>query len=141
MLDFSLIASQWFQADCDVNNLCGGADLDHSGEVNLSDIAVFTRHWLERTYPIGDLNLDLYVNMLDFSLFASQWLQTGCTADAWCGSADLDHSGEVSLSDLVVFVSHWLECTDKNAPCSGGQVQALPSPTIDGDFVYRAFPL
>jgi len=122
MLDFSLFALQWLQTGCTAHDWCGGSDFDHSGEVGLSDVAVFTRHWLECIYPIGDLNLDRYVNILDFSLFALQWLQTGCTAHNWCGGADLDQSGEVSLSDLAVLVSHWLECTDKNAPCNGGQV-------------------
>jgi len=61
--------------------------------------------------PIGDLNLDHYVNMTDFSLFASQWSQTDCIAKNWCGGADFDHSNYVNMADLAVFVSHWLEFT------------------------------
>ncbi|HUS72723.1 MAG TPA: hypothetical protein VMY06_06605 [Sedimentisphaerales bacterium] len=59
--------------------------------------------------PAGDLNCDDNVNMLDYSLFTSKWLQTGCVAGDWCGGADFDHSSEVNYVDLAVFVLHWLE--------------------------------
>lgn len=75
----------------------------------MADLAVFVNHWLEFTYPVGDLNFDYNVNMTDFSLFALQWSRTDCIAEDWCGGADFDHSGEVNFVDLAAFVMHWLK--------------------------------
>jgi hypothetical protein len=47
MLDYSLFTSKWPQTDCVAGDWCGGADFDHSGEVNYLDLAVFVLHWLE----------------------------------------------------------------------------------------------
>ncbi|GAG36399.1 unnamed protein product, partial [marine sediment metagenome] len=69
-------------------------------------------------YPIGDLSEDCCVNWGDFSIFSSHWLEDNCTADDWCGGADLDNSGEVSWGDFSVFAAHWLEC----APPAGPEV-------------------
>ncbi len=59
---------------------------------------------------VGDFNQDCYVNWGDFSILASHWLETGCSAPDWCGGADLNHGGEVTWGDFGIFASHWLEC-------------------------------
>jgi len=44
-LDFYL--ERWMLQECSVeNNYCGGADLDYSGSVDLSDFALFAGNWL-----------------------------------------------------------------------------------------------
>jgi len=69
-------------------------------------------------YPTGDLNQNCYVNWEDFSLFAGQWLASGCGDPDWCGGADLTQDSDVNWQDFSVFASHWLECTDPDPPCS-----------------------
>lgn len=59
--------------------------------------------------PVGDFNLDHCVNMLDFSMFASHWLQNAGAWNNWCQGADINHSSYVDINDLTVFISHWLE--------------------------------
>ena len=54
---------------------------------------------------LGDLDEDDNVDLADFALFATRWLETGCGA---CGGADLTGDGEVGLADLGEFVANWL---------------------------------
>ncbi len=61
---------------------------------------------------------DCYVNFLDFAVFASEWLNVGCTGPSWCQGADIDEDTAVDDFDLELFVEDWLACTDPaNAAC------------------------
>lgn len=62
-------------------------------------------------YPVGDFDQNCYVNWADFSIFASHWLEGGCTDPDWCGRTDLNQAGEVTWGDFGIFSEHWLECT------------------------------
>jgi hypothetical protein len=43
-----LLANQWLRSDCQAsNNWCQDADFDHSGSVDVLDLAELTQHWLE----------------------------------------------------------------------------------------------
>ena len=45
---FGGFAAHWLDGDCnDLNNWCGGADLDYSGDVNLVDLDLFVDEWLD----------------------------------------------------------------------------------------------
>lgn len=44
-LDMIAMTAQWLQQNCCFSGLCGGADLDASGTVNLDDLAVFSENW------------------------------------------------------------------------------------------------
>ncbi|HBG26964.1 MAG: hypothetical protein A2Y10_15285 [Planctomycetes bacterium GWF2_41_51] len=68
-------------------------------------------------FPEGDLDNNCYVNLQDFSMFAEQWLLSGCDSSDWCNGADLSHDGNVRVNDFVVLAAQWLECTDPNPPC------------------------
>jgi hypothetical protein len=47
MADFALF-SPWWLSDCDVaNDWCDGADIDWSGQLDLSDLEIFVSYWLE----------------------------------------------------------------------------------------------
>ncbi len=49
------------------------------------------------------------VNLEDFAQFALYWLDSPCDeSNNWCGGADLDTSGDVSLTDFTVFLDAWL---------------------------------
>lgn len=44
---FALFAEHWLEAGCDAgNNFCGGADLNHLGDVDLIDFGLFVDEWL-----------------------------------------------------------------------------------------------
>jgi hypothetical protein len=44
--DLAYLAVQWLQDNCGAANNCGGADLDASGSVNLTDFAAFSSYWM-----------------------------------------------------------------------------------------------
>jgi hypothetical protein len=73
-----------------IQEKCGGADLDGSGEVNFADFAKFAQYWLE----------------------------TNCVSPDWCGGADLEpqgsHDGDADMADLAILTQNWLKtgCTD-----------------------------
>jgi hypothetical protein len=57
----------------------------------------------------GDLTCPDGVNNEDFNSFAQQWLLTTCTADNnYCGGADLNYSGGVTLADLSILAANWM---------------------------------
>lgn len=76
----------------------------------------------------GDINVDCSVNLLDMSIFASQWLRT-CPQEpnvpaepnlpqdpnsptdpnCFCLKADFNHNYTVDPNDLMVIEDHWLD--------------------------------
>jgi hypothetical protein len=45
---FATFAEHWLDTDCnDLNNWCGGADLNYNGDVNSVDLDMFTDVWLD----------------------------------------------------------------------------------------------
>lgn len=59
---------------------CGGADLDKSGDVSLTD----------------------------FTILAQYWLESNCASSDDCGGADLVHNNAVDMTDLGRFAENWL---------------------------------
>jgi len=64
--------------------------------------------WTFRTGLPGDLNIDGVVRMPDFGLMEARWGATGCGEPDWCGHADVDRSGAVTMADLAWVVNDWL---------------------------------
>ncbi|UCG55627.1 MAG: hypothetical protein JSU70_12250 [Phycisphaerales bacterium] len=63
--------------------------------------------------PVGDLVCPDGVTMMDFSFFATHWLETECVADNdHCDGTDIDESGAVGIEDLQMFTDNWLEETE-----------------------------
>jgi hypothetical protein len=68
--------------------LCGGADLNGSNRVNLTDLAILAKHWLNincaapgncegadlEPLAFGDGDVDIW----DLDVLADHWLNTGC---------------------------------------------------------------
>ena len=59
--------------------------------------------------PDPDIDRDDDVDMRDFNVLASEWLQPNCVEPYWCSFADIDYSGDVGFSDLQILIEHWLE--------------------------------
>ncbi|GAG27659.1 unnamed protein product, partial [marine sediment metagenome] len=64
---------------------CSGADLDESGDVDFTDLAMLAQYWLD----------------------------DNCAGSNNCGGADLQPEdspdGDVDIADLAVFAHHWLD--------------------------------
>jgi hypothetical protein len=73
-----------------VEEKCGGADLDESGDVSFPDFAVLAWYWLD----------------------------SDCASSSDCSGADLEPEsipdGDVDIKDVAIFALHWLE-----AGCTG----------------------
>jgi len=52
-----------------------------------------------------DSNGDRKIDIVDFTEFASQWLNTDCND---CGGADFTCDNNVDISDVLVMMQHWL---------------------------------
>jgi len=48
------------------------------------------------------------VELSDYARLAGNWRENDCTEPDWCSEADLDYSGAVDFSDLLIFVKYWL---------------------------------
>ena len=48
------------------------------------------------------------VTMIDYSLFASYWLDENCSESNDCSGADLDLSGAVDINDVAAFADSWV---------------------------------
>ena len=48
------------------------------------------------------------VDMADFAFFASHWMDTDCGGPDACEGTDIDFSGSVDLTDLLIFTNRWL---------------------------------
>ncbi len=44
--DYVMLASHWFDVDCDEPDWCQGADIDYGGDVNYTDLVLFCDTWL-----------------------------------------------------------------------------------------------
>ncbi len=61
----------------------------------------------------GDLNGDNNVDIDDFTILLSHWLETGCTEPDFCGAADLNRDGIVDTNDFTLFADNWLTSADE----------------------------
>jgi hypothetical protein len=48
-VDFAYLAQWWLRIDCNLNNDCNGTDIYTDGAVNILDFALFAENWLEGT--------------------------------------------------------------------------------------------
>lgn len=58
--------------------------------------------------PTADFNTDGIVNLSDYSLLASCWLENDISEPNVCSAADLDSDGTVDVNDLIMFTDYWL---------------------------------
>lgn len=57
------------------------------------------------------------VDLEDFAQFAAYWLDGPCNeANNWCGGADLNEQDDVTVDDLTILASEWLNVCPFNWP-------------------------
>lgn len=59
--------------------------------------------------PPADLTEDCFVDIADFVIVSRWWLSDCDTSNAFCGGADFDSSGQVTLDNLLNVAFLWLE--------------------------------
>jgi hypothetical protein len=58
--------------------------------------------------PNVDFYVDNVVDMKDFMIMASHWLEEGCSDPEWCRQTDVNRDGEVGIADVTLFARYWL---------------------------------
>ncbi len=111
--DFAIFAAAWLAPDCEGPGPWEGADLDASGALDSRDLMLFADYWLKQTeYPFHQLRTRDFdnssrVDFADFAILASYWQRPSQQQ-----GIDLDFSGAVDGSDLMLFTEHWLQRTE-----------------------------
>ena len=99
----------------DVNTfLSVGWDFVDEVENGVEDVWVM----LEGAYPVlawemslplsPDIDGDNNVDLVDFARLSGKWLESDCAGSKWCDGCDLNKSGTVEVSDLVILTEEWL---------------------------------
>jgi hypothetical protein len=74
-------------------------------------------HFYNRSNP-GDLTYDTIVKFDDLEQVAACWLDGACdSCSDWCGGADLNYNGNVTLQDVAILASHWFDNYSVNDEC------------------------
>jgi len=60
----------------------------------------------------GDLNGDYTIDIDDFAILLSHWLETGCIEPDYCDGADLNRDGIVDTNDFTLLADSWLKSAD-----------------------------
>lgn len=117
-VDSNTLAGDWFIIDYKA---------DEVGDCNVG-FYDYSISWDDPNYFLGfshsptrDLSADEKVNLIDYSIFASQWDANGCNDPSWCDGADLDRDGNVDCNDLGLFVEYWLWEPNSGMPAGGGK--------------------
>jgi hypothetical protein len=105
--EYSCQAGMWFlvdylalqQGDCSIGYY------DHSFSWIQPDPNISI---LMENIPNVDFNDDGVVDLKDFMIFASHWLEGECSGPEWCQQTDVNKDGKVGLTDLTLFAQYWL---------------------------------
>jgi hypothetical protein len=114
--DFARLAARWLKSSCTAPDFCGGADINHSGTVEMTDLLLFIDSWMVDTrnpfFAVegnADLDRSFRVDIADLAQFSMQWKRSMCYYPDFCQGADIDQSGAVNLQDLALFASRWMD--------------------------------
>ena len=95
------------------------------------DFVKFDTYCGGRGYLASDLNLDCYVDFIDFGLMANKWFRSDLTpADNYL---DLEPDGSMNMFDITILAEQWLLCTDwADSNCSNVPLDLSADINIDG---------
>lgn len=84
-------------------------DTDGMDAVRISSYAAWINKIIFDDCPVGDLDGDCKVDILDLAEFATQWLHTDCASgNNFCQWADIQPDGKVNIIDFAFFAQNWL---------------------------------
>ncbi len=59
-----------------------------------------------------DLYNDGFIDMIDFHILATYWLEGCSAANNWCHCADINKMGSVDLTDLIALYGDWMNAVE-----------------------------
>jgi len=95
---FTEVTASWYQIEISVT--------DYQDVIFKSYFAVDGLHLCVRP-EAGDINNDCSVDMQDFAILASHWLDD-CNSPDWCQGADINHNEVADANDLSKITNNWL---------------------------------
>ncbi len=96
------LATYTWIADSDSRDIKTNAGVGQGAHYNLA-------YALHDITPLSaDVNHDVFVDLDDLDMIASQWLKA-CAFGDHCDGTDLDRSGQVGMTDLVYWLGFWLK--------------------------------
>ena len=100
-----------------LNDSCASICMQGNGCIEYNTISVYTR---------GDLDGDNNIDIDDFVILLSHWLETGCSEPDFCEGADLNRDGIVDTNDFSLFADNWLKSHDQEPNKPGLSKYYLP---------------
>ena len=85
------------------NDSCASICMQGNGCIEYNTISTCLR---------GDLDDDNNIDIDDFAILLSHWLETGCAEPDFCDGADLNRDGIVDTNDFSLFAESWLNSAD-----------------------------
>jgi len=74
---------------------------------------------IKYVFPV-DINNDHRVDLSDFGIVSAGWMESKCDEyNDFCSGADIDHTGDVGLGDLLILAENWLEGVPFPTPAFG----------------------
>jgi len=103
--EVNAVAGDWFVIDYEADKAgdCNVEFYDYGISWDDPNQTVSFTHILPQ-----DFNDDDTVNLIDFSIFAANWLAEDCNDPNWCESTDMTLDGTVDCNDLAFFAGYWL---------------------------------
>jgi hypothetical protein len=97
--DYCVLAGQWLESGSGL-----AADVMEDGRVDEKDLGAFCTQWLKGCYECSsvDLNGDGKVNLRDYAVWASHYLEVGVGV-----TGDIDGSGIADMGDLRAMGLNW----------------------------------
>jgi len=106
LTDLAGLSLHWLEQDCNYPSWCEGADINYDRFVDLVDFSTLANNWLWKKVS-ADFNSDRQVDLGDLLILKNYWLDSDPTLDIAPSGGD----GVVNFLDFAVFAEHWLEGT------------------------------
>ena len=99
----------WFDDPCTPSQV----DPDRFWGIRVSSYAAWINEIITADCPVGDLDGDCDVDILDFGVLAGEWLSDDCVdivnkTILYCDGADFQANGKVNFADFAIFAQNWL---------------------------------
>jgi hypothetical protein len=102
--DINAVAGDWFVIDYKATGV-GDPNIgfyDYSNSWDEPNLLLTFHH-----DPTRDFNRDEKVDISDYAILASWWLDEDCNEPNWCGGTDINRDSWVDMVDFVLFEKYW----------------------------------